>query len=51
LEKLESKRDRYGGVFNLAFAGVGAIIVNAFTNNTITHIGVALTFSGSAYCK
>ena len=32
------------GTFCLVFAGTGAIVVNAATNGTITHVGVAFTF-------
>lgn len=32
------------GTFGLVFAGTGAIVVNAASNGTITHLGIALTF-------
>ncbi len=32
------------GTFALVFAGCGAIVINAKTGGTITHVGVALTF-------
>lgn len=32
------------GTFGLVFCGTGAIIINEFTNGTITHTGIAITF-------
>ncbi len=32
------------GTFALVFCGTGAIIINEFTNGTVTHPGVAVTF-------
>lgn len=32
------------GTFALVFAGTGAIVINDFSNGTITHVGIALTF-------
>ena len=32
------------GTFALVFAGTGAIVVNAVSGGTITHVGIALTF-------
>ena len=32
------------GTFALVFCGTGAIIINHQSNNTITHVGVAITF-------
>ena len=32
------------GTYVLVLFGIGAIIVNDFTSNTITHVGIALVF-------
>jgi len=32
------------GTFSLVFAGTGAIVINDVTQNTITHMGIAITF-------
>jgi MIP family channel proteins len=32
------------GTFGLVFAGCGAIVIDAVTRGTVTHVGVALTF-------
>jgi len=32
------------GTFALVFAGTGAIVINEISNDTITHVGIALTF-------
>jgi aquaporin Z len=32
------------GTFALVFCGTGAIVINEFTNGTVTHLGVAVTF-------
>ncbi|MEM7187175.1 MAG: MIP family channel protein [Bacteroidota bacterium] len=32
------------GTFALVFCGTGAIVINEFTNGTVTHVGVAITF-------
>jgi len=32
------------GTFTLVFCGCGAIVTNEFTNGTVTHSGIALTF-------
>lgn len=32
------------GTFALVFAGTGAIVINAVSGGTITHVGIALTF-------
>jgi aquaporin NIP len=32
------------GTFALVFCGTGAIVINEFTNGTVTHPGVAITF-------
>jgi len=32
------------GTFALVFCGTGAIVINEFTNGTVTHVGVAVTF-------
>lgn len=32
------------GTFALVFCGTGAIIINQQTNNSITHVGIAITF-------
>jgi hypothetical protein len=33
------------GTFALVFCGTGAIVVNEITGGTITHVGIAVTFS------
>lgn len=32
------------GTFALVFCGTGAIVINETTGNTITHVGIAITF-------
>ena len=32
------------GTFGLVFAGTGAVIINAVTGGTVTHVGIGLTF-------
>jgi len=32
------------GTFGLVFCGTGAIVINEFTNGTVTHVGIAITF-------
>ena len=32
------------GTFTLVFCGCGAIVTNEFSNGTVTHSGIALTF-------
>ena len=34
----------YIGTFALIFCGTGAVVINGETNNTVTHVGVAITW-------
>src|SRR5947207_12024860 len=34
----------FTGTFAMVFAGTGAMVINDFTNGSITHVGVSLTW-------